>query len=195
MQARPAPPPVFILAGGASRRMGGGDKGLALLGGRRLVDLVIERLRAQTPTLAICGPGDYGTGQPFVPDRGDGPRGPAAGLWAAARWLEASAPDARGFCTAPVDAPFVPGDLVARLTSGEGSAVAFDGVRLHPTFAYWDLAALRGVLDRAGRGEGIALHDIAGDCGASRVDFPAQALLNVNTPEDLARAGALLAQG
>lgn len=172
--------------------MGGRDKALVLLGGRRLVDVVAGRLRPQTQTLAICGPRDYGTGLPAVPDRDDGPRGPAAGLWAAARWLEANAPAARGICTAPVDGPFAPADLVAQLSGAGGCAIGHDGTGDQPAFAYWDLGALRPVLAAAPSGEGIALHDLADRCGAARVRFDAPAFLNVNTPEDLAHAQALL---
>ncbi len=42
-----------ILAGGEGRRMGGADKGLQLLNGRPLVQLVLERLRPQVDVLLI----------------------------------------------------------------------------------------------------------------------------------------------
>ncbi|MEE2692381.1 MAG: NTP transferase domain-containing protein [Pseudomonadota bacterium] len=187
--------PVLILAGGASRRMGGRDKALAELAGRRLIDIVVERLRPQARVLAISGPGDYATGLEAIPDRADGPRGPAAGLWAMSAWMAARLPGARGFCTAPVDGPFAPHDLVARLSSAGGCAVAHDGENDQPAFALWELAALRRVLEAAPAGEGIALHALAHRCGAARVRFPASSFFNVNAPEDLARAEALLANG
>jgi len=43
----------LVLAGGQSRRMGGGDKFLLPLGGRRLVDRVAARLAPQVGALAI----------------------------------------------------------------------------------------------------------------------------------------------
>ena len=49
---------VVILAGGEARRMGGGDKGLTLLGGRPLLAHVIERLGPGAAPLALSANGD-----------------------------------------------------------------------------------------------------------------------------------------
>ena len=42
-----------ILAGGQASRMGGGDKTLRPLAGRRVIGHVLERLRPQVPQLAL----------------------------------------------------------------------------------------------------------------------------------------------
>ncbi|HUC72338.1 MAG TPA: NTP transferase domain-containing protein, partial [Stellaceae bacterium] len=47
-----------LLAGGQSRRMGGGDKALRLLGGISLLDRVIARLRPQVDALVLNANGD-----------------------------------------------------------------------------------------------------------------------------------------
>lgn len=44
---------ALILAGGQASRMGGEDKGLALLGGKALIDHVIDRVRPQVSHIAI----------------------------------------------------------------------------------------------------------------------------------------------
>ena len=36
-----------LLAGGRAKRMGGGDKGLRALGGRTIMDYIVERVRPQ----------------------------------------------------------------------------------------------------------------------------------------------------
>ncbi|MGI9411777.1 MAG: NTP transferase domain-containing protein, partial [Hyphomicrobiaceae bacterium] len=43
----------ILLAGGQSRRMGGGDKGLLELGGQTMLARVIERVTPQVGALAI----------------------------------------------------------------------------------------------------------------------------------------------
>jgi CTP:molybdopterin cytidylyltransferase MocA len=48
----------IVLAGGASTRMGGGDKCLLPLGGRPLLARIIERLRPQIGALVINANGD-----------------------------------------------------------------------------------------------------------------------------------------
>jgi len=42
-----------ILAGGQATRMGGGDKGLLMLGGTTILDHVLQRLTPQVGTIAI----------------------------------------------------------------------------------------------------------------------------------------------
>ena len=61
-----------LLAGGQSRRMGGGDKGFRLLGGIPILDRVIERFRPQVGRLVINANGDparfSSVGLPVVAD-------------------------------------------------------------------------------------------------------------------------------
>ncbi|MEM9616989.1 MAG: NTP transferase domain-containing protein [Pseudomonadota bacterium] len=183
--------PAAILAGGGARRMSGADKGALLLGERRLVDLVVERLVSQVDRIIISGRHGYGLGFDVVADRTDGPVGPAAGLWAAAQWVTENIPDARGFITAPVDGPFLPRDLIECLCESGSCAIAVDDNGEHPTFAYWRIPQLLEVLARYA-GEGVALHQVARECSAARVAFPHEhALMNINTPEDLKRAEAV----
>ncbi len=184
---------AVILSGGGGRRMGGADKGELLLGGRRLIDHVLARLRPQTDRILISGRHDYGTGLTVVADREDGPRGPAAGLWAAQCWIEKHASAAKGFLSVPADGPFVPDNLFERLSAHGKSAVACNEESVHPTFAYWECGALHAALSTAPEDYGFPLKELADSIHAGRVAFDdADAFLNVNTPEDLARAEALL---
>ena len=76
----------LLLAGGQSRRMGGGDKALRLLGGRSLLERVIERMRPQTAALVLNANGDparfAGFGLPVVADSIPDFAGPLAGILA-----------------------------------------------------------------------------------------------------------------
>ena len=79
-----------ILAGGLSRRMGGGDKALRNLGGRPVLAHVIERARAQVGPLVLNANGDPARfadfGLPVVPDSIEGHAGPLAGVLAGLDW-------------------------------------------------------------------------------------------------------------
>ncbi|MEM8987270.1 MAG: NTP transferase domain-containing protein [Pseudomonadota bacterium] len=180
---------AVLLAGGDGRRMGGVDKGGLMLAGQRLVDHAYARLAPQADRLVIAGPHNYGLDIPAVADRADGPAGPCAGLWAAAAWVELHAADVPYLLTAPVDGPFAPRDLNARLCVDAGSAIACDPEgRAHPTFARWRLADLKPVLKEM-QGQGLSLHALAQACEAGRIVFPqTHGFFNVNTPEDLVRA-------
>jgi molybdopterin-guanine dinucleotide biosynthesis protein A len=62
-----------ILAGGQSRRMGGGDKTLLTIGERSMLERVIARLSPQTERLVLNANGDptrfASLRLPIVPDR------------------------------------------------------------------------------------------------------------------------------
>ena len=116
-------PPValvgLLLAGGLSRRMGGGDKTLRPLGGRTILDHVIERVRPQVEPLVLNANGDparfAGTGLPVAPDVVPDFAGPLAGVLTGLDWAAEHAPGARWVATFATDAPFLPTDLVERL--------------------------------------------------------------------------------
>lgn len=196
--------PGVILAGGQARRMGGGDKGLMALAGRRVIDHVIERLRPQCRTLAINANGDparfAGFRLPVLPDPVPGQPGPLAGLMAAMDW--AADLGAGAVVTVAADTPFLPPDLVARLESAAtaGGAVAespdAEGqMRAHPTFGLWPVALRAGLATAIVGGE-RRLGFWATACGAGRASFgsdPFDPFFNINTPADLAAAERIAA--
>ncbi|MSP48141.1 MAG: molybdenum cofactor guanylyltransferase MobA [Alphaproteobacteria bacterium] len=192
-----------LLAGGQSRRMGGGDKSLRLLGGRPILERVIDRLRPQVGPIILNANGDprrfAATGLPVVADSVEGFAGPLAGVLAGLDWAAAHAPDAVWIATAATDAPFLPRDLVSRLivATEEGAelvCVASHG-RPHPVIGLWPLS-LREDLRRAVTEEGVRKVDAwTGRHRLAIVDFPADPVdpfFNVNTPEDLAAAERLV---
>ena len=85
--------------------------------------------------------------------------GPLAGILAALRWASSEGMGANCVATVSSDAPFIPADLVARLSDAanvDGIAVARSGGRVHPLAALWPVGisdelerALAGGLDRA----------------------------------------------
>jgi molybdopterin-guanine dinucleotide biosynthesis protein A len=187
-----------ILAGGMGSRIGGG-KPFVPLAGKPLIAHVIDRLGSQCDALAINvnGPADRFTllGLPVIADadegRDEGGHGPLAGILAAMDW--AAAQGAGRVLTAPVDTPFLPADLAARLVAVHAPvALAATAGRVHGTCGLWDVG-LRDRLAAALAGGVRRVTDFAEAQGAVPVNFPDPgAFLNVNTPEDLAAAGAIL---
>jgi molybdopterin-guanine dinucleotide biosynthesis protein A len=194
----------LLLAGGQSRRMGGGDKALRLLGGIPLIDRVIERLQPQVDALVLNANGDPNRfarfGLPVVSDSIPGFAGPLAGLLAGLEWASAQRPDCPYVASVATDAPFLPADLVARLTAELEAAradlaCAASRGRAHPVFGLWPVR-LREDLRHALVEEGIrkvdlwtARHRLV---TVSFADQPVDPFFNANRPEDLAAAAALL---
>ncbi len=187
-------PVAVILAGGQSRRMGGGDKGLLRLGSDTVIGSVIECLSSQVSALAINANGDparFSTyGLPVLPDSLPGFPGPLAGILAALDW--ALSRGAVWVVTVPSDTPFVPRDLVALLIAAQTAPVviAATGDRIHPTCGLWSVGLrddLAATLDRGER----KVQDFTDRHGAAVVSFPPgppDPFFNINTPADLAQA-------
>jgi molybdenum cofactor guanylyltransferase len=193
-----------LLAGGQSRRMGGGDKALRLLGGVPLLQHVIERLRPQVEALVLNANGDprrfADFGLPVVPDSIPDFAGPLAGVLAGLDWAAARRPDCSHLVSAATDAPFLPRDLVARLISemegaGADLACAASAGQAHPVIGLWPVR-LRDDLRRAVTEEAVrkvdlwtARHRLAIAHFSSE---PIDPFFNANRPEDLNVADALL---
>jgi molybdopterin-guanine dinucleotide biosynthesis protein A len=203
-----------ILAGGQSRRMGGGDKGLLELAGRPMLAHVVERLGRQVGRIAISANGDPARfaafGLPVVADTVPGFPGPLAGVLAGMRWAAASAPAARFIATAAGDAPLLPIDLVARCLQALGGrpggiALAQSAGALHPVIGLWPVALADDLEAQlaAGVRKVLAWTDRH---GTVPVPFPFVRLagtgadgaeidpfFNANTPEELERLRTALA--
>ena len=193
-----------LLAGGLSRRMGGRDKMLLSIGGETILARVIARLSAQTAVLLLNANGDPARfaayGLPVVPDSVAGHAGPLAGVLTGMEWAAANAPDCPWVVTAPTDAPFLPGDLVARMMAaveaqGADMACAASGGRVHPVCGLWPVR-LAADLRRAMTGEDIRKVDVwTARYRLATVDWPTDPVdpfFNANRPEDLAEAERLL---
>jgi molybdopterin-guanine dinucleotide biosynthesis protein A len=103
--------------------------------------------------------------------------------------------------TVPGDAPFLPRDLVqrlhaARLRDGARFACAASGGQAHPVAGLWPVP-FRGELRRAVAEQGVRRVDaFTGLYPCPVVEWPTEPVdpfFNVNTPEDLAEAGRLVA--
>lgn len=176
--------------------MRGAHKSRVVIGGMRMIDIVVGRLVGQASTILISGPDDYGTGLTAVPDAPGAPPGPAGGIWSVRRHLAEVLPDLGGFVTVPVDAPFLPSDLVERLSRLDRSAIGADLLGEHPAFGFWRMGDLDDAFARVGRGSELPLRHLALLCDARLEVFSdTRSLYNVNTREDLALAERLVTGG
>jgi molybdopterin-guanine dinucleotide biosynthesis protein A len=182
-----------VLAGGQGRRMGGIDKGLALLAGRPMVALVLARFTPQVGEVFVNANQNLDRYRAFgvdvVPDDVGGFAGPLAGLHAG--MTRATRPLV---CTVPCDSPFLPADLVSRLraallASGAELAVARTFAQPHPVFCLVRrdvLAHLEAFLAAGGRKidawyATLSVVEVA-------FDDEADAFRNINTIDELAAA-------
>jgi molybdopterin-guanine dinucleotide biosynthesis protein A len=173
--------------------MGGGDKPLLTLDGEPMLRRIIGAVGL--PDIAISANGDPDRFAGFhLPVLGDGTfagEGPLAGILAGLCWAETLGCGA--LLTIPGDTPFVPDGLAATLAPAPSCATQ-DG-RVHHLVALWPVSCrpmLASFLGVPGTRQ-VARFTTA--IGMRQVDFTsgtADSFLNVNTPEDLARARKLV---
>ncbi len=195
-----------VLAGGLARRMGGGAKGMLDLGGCSLLDHVIARLRPQVRMMVLNTNDDdphlASSAFSLAPDMLPGRPGPLAGVLAGLDWVFANVPGLNWIVTVPTDTPFLPADLVERLCdavqgSGADMACAASAGRRHPVVGLWPVHVrndLRDALIREGVRKIDAWTGRYRVAEASFSDRPVNPFFNINTPEDLEEARALLAR-
>jgi len=175
----------------------GADKGFVQLAGRPLIAHVLDRLEPQVDRVLISANGDparfAGLGRPVVADARA--QGPLSGVLAALTL--AAAQGATHLVSTPVDTPFLPGDLVPQLLlaaegSPQGLALASDATGDHPATAIWPVGLAPALAAFLAGGQ-ARITRFTDAHQAARAQFPdPRAFLNLNTPEDLAAAEALL---
>ncbi len=194
---------VGYLAGGLAQRMGGRAKALLKIGGRSVLDWQLSATSQHSVRLLNVN-GDavqyQATGLPIVPDNIGGYPGPLAGILACLDYLAYHHVDVLYLLSCATDAPFIPADLAQRLAAGMGKqkailAQARSNGRRHPVFGLWPVS-LRGHLRTALTEDGLRkIDDFTAFYSTAIIDFHdnPDPFLNVNRPEDLERAEAMIA--
>ena len=204
--------PGIILAGGLSRRMGGGDKGLLMLGKTSIIERVIDKISPQVGSLAININGDSSRFPdyqlPIIPDSIKGYLGPLSGILAGMEWAFKNGN--RYIATVAADTPFLPDDLIKRLHAmvksknlnigiAASRILSGDDVFIHPTFGIWEVALkddLRDALANDTRkimfwAKKFKLDYYYFDT-SDKLNDP---FFNINTPDDLEEAKYRLKKG
>lgn len=196
-----------ILAGGRSSRMGGTDKALLPLAGETLLARAIARLAPQVSHIVISANGELNRfaqyALPVVADRAPDYPGPLAGILAGLEWVAANRPDIRRVVSVPTDTPFFPVDLVDRFLAEPPRIptlfVARSQSGVHPVVGMWTVEIAPELAKALAEGK-RKVGDWTRQQKAVEVVFPAAViggrevdpLFNINRPEDLAEAEALL---
>ena len=193
-----------ILAGGTATRMGGAQKGLLEVGGKRILDRLVEAFQealGELPLLVANAPEATGWHPDLrvVADLRPG-MGSLGGLYTAV--LAAPAPVV---CVA-WDMPFVPAGLIRMLARGLDQAdvcIPASGGRrgLEPLCAGYGPASGPAMAEALNRGDlrAVAFHEavrvsVLPEAELRRLggEEPARLWFNVNTAEDLLRANGMV---
>lgn len=183
-----------ILAGGQARRMGGKDKGLVTLNNKPLIDYVHDRLAEQGAHVAVNANRNQETyaqyGQVFS-DVFEGFPGPLGGIHAAMAQL-----DCEWYGFVPCDCPNLPHNLLEKMyqtiSDDTEIVVAHDGESVQPVVTMYKRSVFERLENFLNNGDRkiVLLYNI---CKTEFVDFSDEhdAFINLNTPDELEKFGAL----
>ena len=182
-----------LLAGGKSSRFGG-EKAIALFGGKTLMEVVVlafkdlPRFAVSAQPASAAAARAHAWGVSVLSDDVSAPAGPLTGVAAGLDWAKREGFDF--IATAPCDAPLLPGDFVQRLWDGIGAAPAAYALTCqgeYPLCALWRVDLLEPLRARLDAGEHPAARAFLRDIGAAGVQFDdAHAFANANTADALA---------
>jgi len=190
---------AVIVAGGQSSRMGR-EKAFELVRGRSILQRIVATITTQVAEVVINangGEGRFGaTGLQVIPDLRPDVTTPLAGVHAAIS--HAAVHGFSAVLTVPSDTPFLPADLVRRLTEAKQSAaIAASGGQQHYLTGLWSVELLPAIERALDAPRTPRLQDWCRMCDTAVVTWPAvphDPFFNVNTPEELAEAERIAAQ-
>jgi molybdopterin-guanine dinucleotide biosynthesis protein A len=187
----------LVLAGGRSVRFGG-EKAVAKLEGRTLLEWAAQRLRTVAAAVAVSVRAGTDAeavasslGLPTLYDEPGDALGPLAGVKVGLIWAEQQ--KARLLAVSPCDAPLLPDDLYLRLLECADSqaAMAETSERRQPLCALWPVAALPVVREALADGAHPPTWQVLERLGARKVRFERpEEFANINTRDDLAAVEA-----
>lgn len=192
-----------VLAGGQSRRMGGGDKPLIDLAGKPMLAHILDRLSAQARRIVLNANGAPERfnrfGLPVVADPVGEYAGPLAGILAGLTYARTQAPDVQYVVSVAGDTPFFPKSLVSGFLNAVPFgqpviALASSHDKLHPVFGLWPVALaddLHDWLSNGNSGKVLAFvdrHDSIEVAFGDDDELGLDPFFNANRPEDLETA-------
>lgn len=186
-----------ILAGGQSKRFGGGIKTFSKINGKPIIKQIIKTLSKFSNDIIINtnNLNEFeNLNYPIIKDKFDGFLGPLAGIHASILWTKNNYSKKEWVFTVPSDTPFLPANLLDKFLSsysfGNEILIARSNERHHPVIAMWHLSLLKSIeSELKSKNSKIMLwvkkHNF------KFVDFEARQesnFFNINTQEDLTSA-------
>lgn len=154
--------PIVILAGGSASRFNGRDKGEILIGGKRMIDIILERINHHTNHLIISGYHDYGLKALIVSDEIHGPKGPVGGIYSTWKYFKnTSNLNLKGFFTLAIDVPNPPKNFLKKIYSNSTSNISVVGLQKHPAHGWWRMEDLDSVFNNISFDDSISLNKLA----------------------------------
>ena len=190
-----------ILAGGLSKRFGGGFKTFAKFNNKSIFERIETNLKAnQIDILINTNFSDkqfISKNYTIIPDLEKDFKGPLAGIYASMHWVIKNDTSKKWIFTVPSDTPFLPSDLFERFILNYDESIkifiARSANKPHPVIGMWNVNLINDLKNYLNSGNRKIL-DWVSKHNHKFVDFELKkfdCFLNINTINDLNQAAEI----
>ena len=188
---------IVILAGGQSRRFGGGYKTLYKLNNISILDRIIQNFKKLKMELVLNVNSNEDqflkTGLHLIKDELENFQGPLAGIYSSMKWVLENRKNIEWIFTSPSDTPFLNKNLVNKFLSTDYNnktkiVIAKSSNKTHPVIGFWHISLIKSLEEFLAKENRKIMHWVEGQ-NYEILNFENKNnFFNINTQADLEEA-------
>ena len=188
---------LVILAGGQSRRFGGGYKTLYKFNRISILDRIIHNFKKLKMEIVLNVNSNENqflkTGLHLIKDELDNFQGPLAGIYSSMKWVLKNRKNIEWIFTSPSDTPFLDKNLVNKFLSTNYNSktniiIAKSSNKTHPVIGFWHISLIKSLEEFLAKENRKIMHWVEGQ-NYEILNFENKNnFFNINTQADLEEA-------
>ena len=188
---------LVILAGGQSRRFGGGYKTLYKFNKISILDRIIQNFKKLKMEIVLNVNSNEDqflkTGLPLIKDELENFQGPLAGIYSSMKWVLENRKNIEWIFTSPSDTPFLDKSLVNKFLSTNFNnktniVIAKSSNKTHPVIGFWHISLIKSLEEFLAKDNRKIMHWVEGQ-NYEILNFENKNnFFNINTQADLEEA-------
>ena len=188
---------IVILAGGQSRRFGGGYKTLYTFNKMSILDRIIQNFKKLEVEIVLNVNSNEDqflkTGLHLIKDELENFQGPLAGIFSSMKWVLENRKNIEWIFTSPSDTPFLNKNLVNKFLSTDYNnktkiVIAKSSNKTHPVIGFWHISLIKSLEEFLAKENRKIMHWVEGQ-NYEILNFENKNnFFNINTKTDLEEA-------
>ena len=188
---------IVILAGGQSRRFGGGYKTLYTFNKISILDRIIQNFNKLEVEIVLNANSNEDqflkTGLHLIKDELENFQGPLAGIYSSMKWVLKNRKNIEWIFTSPSDTPFLNKNLVNKFLSTDYNnktkiVIAKSSNKTHPVIGFWHISLIKSLEEFLAKENRKIMHWVEGQ-NYEILNFENKNnFFNINTKADLEEA-------
>ena len=188
---------IVILAGGQSRRFGGGYKTLYTFNKMSILDRIIQNFKKLEVEIVLNANSNKDqflkTGLHLIKDELENFQGPLAGICSSMKWVLENRKNIEWIFTSPSDTPFLNKNLVNKFLSTDFNnktkiVIAKSSNKTHPVIGFWHISLIKSLEEFLAKENRKIMHWVEGQ-NYEILNFENKNnFFNINTKTDLEEA-------